>query len=53
MCVFLCVSRRLYESGGSTVEAAAGDDESQEETETGQTTFDSFTFNLNISGINL
>lgn len=35
--VCLCANRRLHESGGSTLEAAAGNDAGEEEAETGLT----------------
>ena len=38
VCVCVCVDRWLYESGGSSVEAAAGNDAGEEETETGPIT---------------
>lgn len=33
----MCANRRLHESGGSTLEAAAGNDAGEEEAETGLT----------------
>lgn len=51
LCV--CVNRWLYESGGSTVEAATGNDASQEETEAGLITYSSFAFTFYISSIQL
>ena len=38
VCVCVCADRWLYESGGSPVEAAAGNDAGEEETETGPIT---------------